>query len=69
MMQHCVAKFMFPFSHIIVGLLSTLWVSDSTVRKWILPRPCEVFCNQYNTVNEKIKKISCMDDLISGEKI
>ena len=46
--------------------MSTLWISDATVRKWILCRPCEIFRDKYDTVTEQLKKISCMDDLLSG---
>ena len=49
-----------------VALMSTLWVSDTRIRKWILSRPCWIFQNKYNTVNEQIKAISCADDLLSG---
>ena len=55
--------FLFPC---IVGLMSTLWISDASIRKWILRRPCEIFRDKYDTVTEQLKKISCMDDLLSG---
>lgn len=51
----------------IVGLMRALWVQDHSVRKWILPRPCEIFCAKYDNVQEQIRQISCMDDLLSGE--
>ena len=27
---------------------------------------CEIFRDKYDTVTEQLKKISCMDDLLSG---
>lgn len=52
---------------IIVGLMRALWVQDHTIRKWILPRPCEIFRTKCDAVQDQIQQISCMDDLLSGE--
>ena len=46
--------------------MSTLWAPDSSIRKWLLPRPCEIFRDKYDTVTEQLRKISCMEDLLSG---
>ena len=66
-------RYVSGFNHIVllftpytVGLMSTLWISDATVRKWILCRPYEIFRDKYDTVTEQLEKISCMDDLLSG---
>ena len=52
---------------IAVGLMTTMWISDHTVRKWVLARPCTTFSEKYDKVHEQIRQISCMDDLLSGE--
>ena len=46
--------------------MSSLWTSDTKIRKWILSRPCEIFREKYDTVAEQVMKIGCMDDLLSG---
>ena len=33
--------------------MSTLWISDASMRKWILRRPCEIFHDKYDTVTER----------------
>lgn len=50
----------------IVGLMTALWVSDTTVKKWILKRPSDVFCEKYDGVQQQIMQISCLDDLLTG---
>ena len=30
-----------------VGLMSAQWKSDHSIRKWKLPRPCEIFRKKY----------------------
>ncbi len=55
-----------PFN-MYIQLMRALWVQDHQVRKWILARPCEIFRAKYDTVQEQIRQISCMDDLLSGE--
>ena len=47
--------------------MSSLWVSDHSIRKWVLKRPCEVFRKKYDMVQGQIMDISCMDDLLSGK--
>ena len=46
--------------------MSTLWKNDSSIRKWVLPRPCEYFQKKYNAINKQIRALSCADDLLSG---
>ena len=52
--------------YFIVGLMTSLWVSDHSIRKWILQRPCTPFCAKYNKVQQQIIQIGCMDDLMCG---
>ena len=47
--------------------MTAMWVKDHAIRKWILPRPCEIFEKKYDSVQQQITRISCMDDLLSGE--
>ena len=47
--------------------MSSLWVSDSTIRRWHLKRPCPVFQVKYDSVQQQLLNISCADDLLSGE--
>ena len=37
-----------------VCLMSTLWVTDHSIKKWVLHRPCEVFCKKYDAIQEQI---------------
>ena len=62
--------------------MSSLWVSDKRIRKWILPRrsvdgdddedegvhvmACGHFQKKYDRVQGMIQQISCMDELLSG---
>lgn len=65
----CVATFKQCYSTytcISVSLLSTLWVSNKTVRRWTLPRPCDVFQRKHDEIVLQLKPISCMDDFLSG---
>ena len=50
-----------------VSLLSTLWVSNTSVRKWTLSRPCDIFQRKHDEVVQQLVTISCMDDLLSGK--
>ena len=58
--------------------MSEIWVPDRTVRKWVLPRRpvgegsdvqemmCGHFQKKYDTIQEMIMTIGCMDELLSG---
>ena len=49
-----------------VTLMSTMWQSNQSVRKWILQRPSVAFEAKYDEIEKKAAKIGCMDDLITG---
>ena len=49
-----------------VSLLSTLWVSSTSIRRWTLSRPCDIFQTKHDEVVKQLVTISCMDDLLSG---
>ena len=58
--------------------MSTIWVPDKTVRKWLLPRRavggendvqemmCGHFQKKYDNIQGMIMRIGCMDELLSG---
>ena len=55
--------------------MSDLWVSDKTIRKWLLPRRSvdsesdvqEMLCGHFQQkYDAMIMKIGCMDELLSG---
>ena len=50
-----------------VGLMTALWRNDKSVRKWHLPRPCATFRDKYNRIQDQLKSLSCMDELLSGK--
>ena len=63
----CVATFtVLAYTRISVSLLSTLWVSNKTIRRWTLPCPCDVFQRKHDEIVLQLKSISCMDDFLSG---
>ena len=51
----------------IVGLMAALWRNDKSVRKWHLPRPCATFRDKHNKIQDQLKALSCMDELLSGK--
>lgn len=50
-----------------VDLMSAQWRRDKSVKLWQIPRPCEIFRQKYDLVQEQLQNISCMDDLLSGK--
>jgi len=48
--------------------MTALWVSDTTIKKWILEWPSDVFCEKYDSVQQQIMQISCSDDLLTGRR-
>ena len=46
--------------------MSALWRNDKSVKVWKIPRPCDVFRAKYDSIQENLQNISCMDDLLSG---
>ena len=62
----------------VAGLMSDLWVPNSSVRRWVLPRRpaggasevqelvCGHFQKKYDRVQGMIAQIGCMDELLSG---
>ena len=51
----------------VVGLMVTLWKNDKSVTTWYLPRPCATFREKYDSIQDQLKALSCMDDLLSGK--
>lgn len=51
----------------IVGLMSSLWRDNKSVRTWKITRPCSVFRQKYDHIQDHLQWISCMDDLLSGK--
>lgn len=49
-----------------VNLMSAQWKPGKEVHQWKVSRPCEVFEKKYDSLTEKITKLSSMDDLLSG---
>ena len=49
-----------------VDLMSALWRNDKSVKVWKIPKPCDVFRAKYDSIQENLQNISCMDDLLSG---
>ena len=74
-------RHVYMYIHYIARLMSGLWVGDKRVRKWVLPRrsvdgdgsegvqvmACGHFQKRYDTVQQMIQQIGCMDELLSGE--
>ena len=50
-----------------VGLMSSQWHNDKTVRVWKIPKPCQVFCDKFDKIQDQLQSISCMDELLSGK--
>ena len=50
-----------------VNLMSALWRRDRSVRLWWVPRPCAIYEEKYDEIQEHLRSISCMDDLLSGK--
>ena len=50
-----------------VGLMSALWRDNATIRCWKIPKPCEIFSQKYDSIQQKLQSISCMHDLLSGK--
>ena len=46
--------------------MSSLWRNDKTVKCWKLRKPCGVFGNKFDKIQEQLHNISCMDELLSG---
>ena len=49
-----------------VTLMSTMWRSNQSVKKWILQRSSEAFEAKYDEIEKKKAKVGCTDDLITG---
>lgn len=52
---------------IAVGLMTALWRNNKAVKTWHIPKPCLIFRERYDVIQEQLHTISCMDDLLSGE--
>ena len=47
--------------------MAALWSDNSSERKWVISKPCEVFRKKYDDVQDLLQKLSCMDDFLSGK--
>jgi hypothetical protein len=54
------------FSASVVGLMSSQWKNDKSVRTWMLPKSCKVFSAKFDEIQQQLQAISCMDDLLAG---
>ena len=50
-----------------VGLMASLWRNDKSVKQWHLTRPCTTFRDKYDRIQDQLKALSCMDELLSGK--
>ena len=55
------------YTNTTVCLMSGLWRKDKTIQVWYLKKPCEAFRNKYNKIQEQLKQLCCMDELLSGK--
>ena len=46
--------------------MSVVWKSNTSVRKWKLCRPCVLFRDKYDEVEQLKARVGCMDDLLTG---
>ena len=49
-----------------VSLISSVWKCSEAVRKWKLCRPCSLFRDKYNEIEQLKAQVGCMDDLLTG---
>jgi hypothetical protein len=49
-----------------VSLISSVWKCNEGVRKWTLRRPCALFRDKYDEVEQQKAQVGCMDDLLTG---
>ena len=49
-----------------VGLMAALWKNNKSVTTWNLPRRA-TFREKYGSIQDQLKALSCMDELLSGE--
>ena len=47
--------------------MAALWSDNSSARKWVISKPCEVFRKKYDDAQDLLQKLSCMDDFLSGK--
>lgn len=55
------------FSTQTVGLMSSQWRSNKSVRVWMIRKSCEVFSEKFDKIQKQLQSISCMDKLLSGK--
>ena len=48
-----------------VGLMSSMWAKDKSVKTWKLSRSTE-FKDKFDAIQEQIQQVSCADELLSG---
>ena len=54
------------YHKISVNLMSTMCKSTSSLRVWVLKRPCDLFQQKYDEVERNKSQIGCMDDFLCG---
>lgn len=53
----------------IVCLISSLWIPDSKPHHHFqIPKPCSLFCDKFNLIQQQLQNISGMDELLSGKQ-
>lgn len=50
-----------------MSLISSIWKPSEAVRKWTLRRPCALFRDKYDEVEQLKAQVGCMDDLLTGQ--
>ena len=50
--------FYFIINFFLVGLIAALWSDNSSVRKWVISKPCEVFRKKYDDVQDLLQRLS-----------
>ena len=54
------------FVHIIVERLALTWKPSTKLLELTIPTDCAVFRDKFNSLQERIAKISVMDELLAG---
>ena len=52
--------------HFSVGLMTSQWSSCKNVKVWKLKRSVVAFKEKFDSIQEQLQLVSCMDDLLSG---
>ena len=50
-----------------VGLMSSLWKPNHSIRKWVIPWPFEIFRQKHKSILKQISTVLCMGILLHGD--